>query len=114
MSYDIAVWEGDRPTDDQNAGSTYDELYQRYLESEENEEPPNPRIKAYVDALLERYPDDAEDGVWSVSQDDGSGPIVYLTVLYSRAEEVSEYAGELATRHGLVCFDVQTGRVLSS
>jgi hypothetical protein len=33
VSYDLAVWDGDRPLDDDQAGSTYDELYERYLES---------------------------------------------------------------------------------
>jgi hypothetical protein len=33
VSYGLAVWDGDRPLDDDQAGSTYDELYERYLES---------------------------------------------------------------------------------
>ena len=31
MSYDLAVWAGARPLDDDRAGEVYDELYERYL-----------------------------------------------------------------------------------
>ncbi|MBD2834924.1 hypothetical protein AB0K64_29270 [Streptomyces sp. NPDC053741] len=53
MSYDLAVWAGDRPLDNHQAGSTYDELYERYLESDEVVVPPVPDIRAYVEALSE-------------------------------------------------------------
>ncbi|MFB7868040.1 hypothetical protein [Streptomyces sp. NPDC056069] len=43
MSYDLAVWDGDRPFDDRAASSTYDELYERYLESDDVAVPPAPR-----------------------------------------------------------------------
>ncbi|WP_316752275.1 hypothetical protein [Streptomyces herbicida] len=58
MSYDLAVWDGERPLDNHHAGSTYDELYLRYLESDDVAVPPAPRIAAYVEALVERYPDE--------------------------------------------------------
>lgn len=38
---------------------------------------------------------------------EASGPMVYLLMSYSQAEEVSEYAAQLARSHGLVCFDPQ-------
>ncbi|WP_217127915.1 hypothetical protein [Streptomyces sp. AC558_RSS880] len=110
MSYDLAVWDGERPPDDHRAGSVYDELYARYLESDDAVVPPTPRITAYVDALLERYPDHADGPtVWASPPviDEASGPIVYLLMRYSTAEDVSEYAASLAREHGLVCFDPQ-------
>ncbi|MGW7264463.1 hypothetical protein [Streptomyces sp. NPDC054842] len=110
MSYDLAVWDGDRPFDDRVASSTYDELYERYLESDDAAVPPAPRIVAYVEALLGRYPDDVDHSVvWASPPviNEASGPIVYLLMSYSKAEEVSEYAAALACRHGLVCFDPQ-------
>ncbi|MGH8877814.1 MAG: SGNH/GDSL hydrolase family protein [Stackebrandtia sp.] len=111
MSYDLAIWDGDRPSDDHQACSTYDELYERYLGSEDVEQPPAPSITAYVKALRERYPDpDVEDVVaaplWVFSE--ASGPIAYLTMSYGNAVEVSEHAAALAREHGLVCFDPQT------
>jgi hypothetical protein len=39
--------------------------------------------------------------------EEASGPIVYLTISYGGADEVSEYAAALARAHGLVCFDPQ-------
>lgn len=86
----------------------YDELYERYLESDDVVVPPAPRIVAYVEALVARYPDDVDRSVvWASPPviDEASGPIVYLLMSYSKAEEVSEYAAALAREHGLVCFD---------
>ncbi|MET7727486.1 hypothetical protein [Streptomyces mirabilis] len=112
MSYDLAVWDSDRPFDNRAAGSMYDELYERYLESDDVVVPPAPRIVAYVEALVARYPDDVDHSVvWASPPviDEASGPIVYLLMSYSKAEEVSEYAAALAREHGLVCFDPQGG-----
>ena len=33
MTYDLAVWEGDRPASDELAGAAFEELCERYLES---------------------------------------------------------------------------------
>ncbi|MFD5630845.1 hypothetical protein [Streptomyces sp. NPDC127072] len=110
MSYDLAVWDGVRPLDDRAAGLTYDEFYERYLESDDVVVPPAPRIVAYVEALVARYPDDADGSVvWASPPviEEASGPIVYLLMSYGEAEEVSEYAAMLAREHGLVCFDPQ-------
>lgn len=113
MSYDLAVWDGDRPLDNHQAGSTYEALYQRYLESDDGVVPPAPRITAYVEALVARYPDDIDRSVvWASPPviSEASGPIVYLLMAYGTADEVSEYAATLAGEHGLICFD-PTGRV---
>ncbi|MFD5492427.1 hypothetical protein ACFWH4_05720 [Streptomyces sp. NPDC127091] len=107
MSYDLAVWDGERPLDNHQAGATYDELCERYLESDDVV-PPTPRIVAYVEVLVEQYPDDIDrSAVWASPPilDEASGPVVYLLMSYSTAEEVSEYAASLAREHGLVCFD---------
>ncbi|MYT82426.1 hypothetical protein YW3DRAFT_05816 [Streptomyces sp. MnatMP-M77] len=32
MSYDLAVWEGERPADDKTAGRVFGDLYDRYAE----------------------------------------------------------------------------------
>ncbi|MER6687257.1 hypothetical protein [Streptomyces olivaceoviridis] len=113
MSYDLAVWDGDRPLDDGQAGSTYDEFFERYLESDDVVVPPVPRIVAYVEALVARYPDAEGSGVWASPPviEEASGPMVYLLMSYGRAEEVSEYASALAREHGLVCFDPQAERL---
>nr|WP_019993060.1 MULTISPECIES: hypothetical protein [unclassified Streptomyces] len=115
VSYDLAVWDGERPLNDDAAGSAFDEMYERYLESEDVAVPPFPRIKAYVNALIERYPEDDRDSPWASPPviDEASGPIVYLLMSYSRAEEVSEYAASLAREYELICFDPQ-GETLRS
>ncbi|MFG3042505.1 hypothetical protein ACGFYZ_36965 [Streptomyces sp. NPDC048330] len=110
MSYDLAVWDGDLPFDNRAASSAHDELYGRYLESDDAAVPPTPRIVAYVEALAARYPDGVDHGVvWASPTviDEASGPIVYLLMSYGQAEEVSEFAAALAREHGLVCFDPQ-------
>lgn len=108
MSYDLAVWDGERPRDEE-AGAVFDDLFERYLDSEDGLTEASPRIEAYVEALVQRYPDDAPGSPWASPpvMDEASGPIVYLLVSYSRAEEVSEFAVALAHEHGLVCYDPQ-------
>ncbi|MFE2537527.1 hypothetical protein [Streptomyces sp. NPDC059371] len=83
MSYDLAVWDGDRPLDEDQAGSTYDELYERYLESDDVVVPPAPRIVACVEALVARYPDDNDPGLvgtaghrWGVGPDRVPGHVL--------------------------------------
>ncbi len=60
---------------------TYAELYERCLEPEDVVVPPAPRIVAYVEALVGRYPDDVDRSVVRASPpvvEEASGPIVYL------------------------------------
>ncbi|WP_215449239.1 hypothetical protein [Streptomyces sp. ATCC 21386] len=114
MSYDLAVWDGARPLDDEQAGSVYDELCARHLESDEAAAPPTPAVVAYVEALLRRYPDDIDgDTVWASPpvMDEASGPIVYLVMSYRAAQEVLDHAASLAREHGLVCYDPQVARL---
>ncbi|WP_221353291.1 hypothetical protein [Streptomyces beigongshangae] len=116
MSYDLAVWEGERPTDDRTAGRVFTDLFDRYLEAEVCD-PPSERITAYVAALVKRWgdvTDDVEDASpWSAGPLIGGagGPIVYFPMSWSRAEEVSAWAAALAESMGLVCFDPQQNRI---
>ena len=70
MSYDLAVWEGERPADDEVAGEAFSDLYERYIESDELV-PPTAWISAYARALLERFPDidgpAGDDSPWSTA-----------------------------------------------
>ncbi|MFB7328685.1 hypothetical protein [Streptomyces sp. NPDC056190] len=58
MGYDLAVWEGERPTGDKTAGQVFNDL--RLIDAEVDQ-PPTERIAAYVAALLERWCDLTED-----------------------------------------------------
>ncbi|GGN66909.1 hypothetical protein GCM10011579_038800 [Streptomyces albiflavescens] len=112
MSYDLAVWEGERPADDRAAVRTFRDLYDRYVDTEV-EHPPTERIAAYVAALLERWCDLTEDvnetSPWSTGPliKEASGPLIYFPMQWSRAAEASAYAATLADSMGLVCFDPQ-------
>ncbi|WP_381564440.1 hypothetical protein [Streptomyces eurythermus] len=116
MSYDLAVWEGERPADDKIARRVFSDLYDRYLD-DQVEEPPSAGITAYVDVLLERWCDITEDqdgtSPWSVGPliDGASGPLIYFGMGWGKAEEASAYAAGLADSMGLVCFDVQQDRL---
>jgi hypothetical protein len=109
MSYDLAVWEGDRPSDDETAGEQYESLMDRMESGELGE--PTPRIRAYVEALVARWPDidEVEASPWADSPLMGNarGPLVYFGMVFSRAGEASTFAADLARSHGLVCYDPQ-------
>ena len=112
MSYDLAVWEGTRPSDDAAAGETFERLYGEYVDIDEI--PPTPAIRAYVDALLGRWPESTDaNGPWADSPLIGNarGPLFHFALTYSRADEVVPVAARLAAEHGLVCFDPQSERL---
>lgn len=112
MSYDLAVWEGERPVDDKTAGRVFSDLYERYIDADV-EHPPTERIAAYVAALLERWCDLTEDeednSPWSSSPliGEASGPLIYFPMRWSMAEEASAFAAAVAQSMGLICFDPQ-------
>ena len=107
VSYDLAVREGDRPANDFAACARVGELYEHYVGV--GSVPPTDRIAAYVAALLDRYPDlgldddeHAKDASpWSTLRLLGaaSGPLAYVPMVLSRAEQVSGWVVELAARH---------------
>jgi len=114
VSYDLAVWEGDRPDDDDAALADFEMLYERYVGAGEKA-PPTARIAAYVSTLLERYPDinteaGYPDSPWASAPllGEASGPLIYFPMIASRGDEVSVWAARVAEDHGLVCFDPQT------
>ncbi|MFE5941848.1 hypothetical protein [Streptomyces sp. NPDC056480] len=116
MSYDLAVWEGDRPANDKTAGLVFDDLYHRYIGSGV-EEPPSERIAGYVAVLLERWCDLTEDeegtSPWSTGPliGEASGPLIYFPMRWSMAEEASAHAAAVAESMGLICFDAQQNRL---
>jgi hypothetical protein len=109
VSYDLAVWEGQRPLNNHAALAVYTQWMDAVERLGEAPEPATPAIAAYVRALLDRWPDitevAGEDSPWSAGplMSDASGSILYFGMVFSMAGETSEYAAELASRHGLVC-----------
>lgn len=116
MTYDLAVWEGPRPADDVEAGAAFQQLYAQYIGDAVGDVPPTARIRGYVEALLDRWIDLTEDdddlSPWADGPliDNAQGPIVYFSMVWSRCEEVSAQAAQLAADHGLNCFDPQLDR----
>ena len=118
MSYDAAVWVGDRPKNDAEALKTYEDLWARY---ENTTEPPHPTILAYIQDLTKRYPDLTElddehidDSVWADGPLTGNvmGPFFYFAMTYPGARKAYPFVAETAARHGLVCFDPQTVKLV--
>jgi hypothetical protein len=118
MSFDLAVWEGRLPRTDADALAEFKRLYAQHLEDGPTS-PPSDRIKTFIDAITETYPDimdlpddKIDDGVWSDGPliNNASGPFFYFGMVWSRAEEVAAFVADVAEKHGLVCFDPQSGR----
>ncbi len=111
---------GPAPASDREAEATFERLYQTHIESG-LDEPPTLPIEAFVEALLSHHPDlgelddDEVDGSpWADEPliGNASGPLIYVAVVPSRAEEMAPLAAELARQHRLVCFDTQVARLL--
>ncbi|MCQ8775075.1 hypothetical protein [Streptomyces telluris] len=116
MSYDLAVWEGERPAGDKTAGELFNRLYEQYVGTSTNQ-PPTAVITRYVALLLERWPDLTEDedeiSPWSTGPliGEASGPLIYFPMVWSMAATASAYAAETAASLGLVCYDPQAKRL---
>ena len=130
MSFDLAFWVGPAPVSHEAAALEFERLYNRYAEGEVAEDPdatgeesePHPRLLEFLQNVTETYPDlmglpneDIDDGVWSDGPLTGNvtGPLLYLGIRWSRAEEMAEFLVERATAAGLVIFDPQEGKLLS-
>lgn len=120
MSYDLAVWEGIRPTDDA-ASATFEDLCLEHMGARKT--PPTPLIRQYVEALVARWPDlgsDAdEEGEDASPWSDGplinnaSGPLFYFGMVFSRCQAGAAFAADLARTLCLVCCDPQDQRLIA-
>lgn len=117
MSYDVAIWAGPRPADDDQAAEEFERRAEA-LESEEAPEPASPALVGFLDELLAVLPplDDSDDprSPWATGPEPGdvSGDFAYLTMTYPGAETSLDTVAEVARRRGLVCFDPQDGALL--
>ncbi|MGW4637702.1 hypothetical protein ACWEN6_04195 [Sphaerisporangium sp. NPDC004334] len=115
MSYDLVVWEGEQPADDKAAEVEY-EAVMELMEADETPVP-TPPIRAYVEALLQRWPDittdQGEDSPWAAGPliDEARGGSICLSIQWPRVDDASSFAARLAHKHGLVCYDPQTSRL---
>jgi hypothetical protein len=119
VSYDVAVWVGAAPRNDEDARNGFE----RRLPFLEDDTPQvHPALDRFLDDALERYPDEfaddaeAEDGIWSVmpmrdtvARLKGEG--IYLTLTYPGARRALEFLVHRANAHGLVLFDCNSGKL---
>jgi hypothetical protein len=117
MSYNLAVWEGDRPTTDAEAKAIFDRLYDQLMEPDQSASP-TPSIQRYVDELLSRWPDittdEGDESPWADGPliGNASGPMIYVSIVMSTPAEVFDEVAQLASARGLVCFDPQAVTLL--
>jgi hypothetical protein len=103
MSFDLGVWAVPVPPEDDGASAA---RYRDLCASDEpSRRPQNPAVVAFVRDLAERYPDGEPWSTEPFTTDDA----VVLTIVWSRADEVSAVVRAAARRRGLVCHDPQTG-----
>lgn len=112
MSYDLVLWEGERPVEDKTAVRLFIDLYDRYMDTD-LVRPPTECIAAYVAELPARWCDVTvdEEGTspWSTGRliSEARRPLIYFPMSWSMAGEASAFAASLAQSMGLVCFDPQ-------
>jgi hypothetical protein len=115
MSATLAVWEGETPVSDKAAAQIFQELYAL------PDQPPTPRIEAFVQALLARYPDidddNEEETPWSDGplMNDASGPLFCFGMTYGDEDlftDAFEFIAETAEAHGLIMYDPDQGTLV--
>jgi hypothetical protein len=119
MSYDLAVWDGTTPADDAAALEVFEDLYDRFMGG--SAQPPTPRIRQYVEGLVDRWPDlsaddeDEDASPWSAGPliNSASGPLFYFGMVFSKYQEAASFAAGPTRTSGLVCFDPQDRRLIT-
>lgn len=123
VTYDVAVWDGDRPANAEAASDTLDRL----LDAEEAraeaglpQAPLSAGLDAFLSDLLDHWPEidqpNGQNSPWAMSdlREDASGQVCYLCMTTSPLlDEAVAYIAALARKHGLVCFDPQVEEVIS-
>ena len=114
MGYQLAVWEGPRPADDETGVQRFQAMAQQYLVGEPTE--PTLAIRTFLGALTTIWTDDPQDPRWARSPwksssllESASGPIVFLDLTLRAELIVSSVIASIAEDHGLVTFDLMVG-----
>lgn len=112
MSFDLAVWYPDRMLSAEEAGRRY----ARLCEGDASDVVEHASVAAFYDELVAKHPeidtipeekiDDHELCPWSIAMDRSPGHVIMCCV-WSRADYVRSFVGELAAKHGLVLYDPQ-------
>ena len=117
MSFDLAVWQSDKPLTADEAQGVYLRLCEEwpYLEGH------SPAVGTFYRELIEKWPEidtipeetvgDFDFCPWSCPLNH-SGMAVVMSCVWSKANDVAEHVGLLARKHGLLLFDPQADRVV--
>jgi hypothetical protein len=113
VSFDLYVWGSPSPVTAGQAGRICQELAAGNTSSVSADE----RVQGFAQELLGRFPaleslpdDEVETLPWSMTPEISDSHVV-MTISWSRAQEVAEFALGLAATRGVVCFDPQTSVV---
>jgi hypothetical protein len=114
MGYQLVVWEGVRPADDDAGVEQFRALAEQHLLGEPTE--PTPAIRAFIEALTTVWTDDPDDPRWDKSPwkyppllDGASGPMVFLDLRLRSEVIISTVIASIAEDHGLVTLDLMVG-----
>ena len=113
MSFDLGVWFSSRPMNNEEAAARYVALCDGNTDDIEA----NPAVAAFVTELTGLHPqiddvpdEDVDDCPWNCAFDVSEGHVI-MPMSWSRCEEVALLVLQLAQKHGLICFDPQSGEV---
>jgi hypothetical protein len=110
VSVDLCVFHTGRPLTNEDAAERYaalcrEEDRDRWIE-------PSPHVRAFYEELTGLFPDDGgSNDPWAAGPLDHSDGHVIMNMPASKASEIRPIVLELAEKHGLVCFDPQSGRI---
>ncbi len=113
MTFDLGVWDADRPPRVAEAEARYEEL----CAGEDPAATPSPRVTAFLEECERRWPggddDTFADGPWASwplsDQRPPSGLVA--NIRFDAATAMFGEWAEMAERHGLVLYDPQSGVV---
>lgn len=118
VSFDLAVWEGPLPISDAAALALFKRLSAEHVGSPPFA-PPTEKIRSFLADITKIYPEARDlpyerfdEAVWSDGPliNNAGGPFFYFGIVWTRAKEVAPVVARIAAKHGLVCFDPQSGR----
>jgi hypothetical protein len=117
MSYVVHIWQSPVPRDEDDAWAIIDRLVK---EGDGGIIPTPPALDRFIARITARYPNwgdlppdelDDERTVWTDGQIGASGPLLVLGICSHWVDRVQPIVVQEANRLGLVCYDMQEGRI---
>jgi hypothetical protein len=115
MSFDLAIWVGEKPGSDQEAHETFDRLMRTF---DGTDVPPDPRLLKCKKEITGHYPDDWRAHligcVWTSIPLTPHGSILIMNLTWGVSDAVLDHIARTAEKHGLVCYDLQKSIVVDA